>query len=70
MARDLDLLPGRELGVGVLDQLVGLGLEAGDVGVDLHRGIAGRELAQFDDLAFQFGDGAFEVQISVHGVQG
>ena len=68
MARHLDLLPGRQLGIGVFDQLIGLGLQARDVGIDLHRRVLRRKLAQLDDLAFQFGDGTFEIEIGVHGV--
>ena len=53
-----------------LTSCVGLGLEPRDIGVDVHGRVVVGELAQLDDLAFQLGDGAFEIQISVHGVQG
>ncbi|MEI9930484.1 MAG: hypothetical protein WDM89_08005 [Rhizomicrobium sp.] len=37
MPRDLNLLPGRELGIGVAHERVGLGLQPRDLAVDLHR---------------------------------
>ena len=67
MARHLDLLPGRQPRVDVLDQRVRPVLQARDVGVDLHRRVRRRELAQFDDLALKLGNGAFEIEVSVHG---
>ena len=61
MARHKRLLPGRELGIGLIDQLVGLGLQAGDIVIDVHRGVLRRKLAQLHDLSFQLCDGPFEL---------
>ena len=66
MARDQRLLPRRQLGIGIPDQRLGLGLEPRDIGVDVHGRIVGGELAQLDDLAFQFGNRLFEIEIGVH----
>ena len=68
MARDLRLLPRRQLGVEVAQRLRRLGLEpvdlVGDVG-----GVAARlHGAQFLDLLFEFGDRLFEIEIGAHRV--
>ena len=51
MARHLGLLPGVELGVGLLKQALGLGLEARDLLGDVDLAIVG-QVAQLLDLAF------------------
>ena len=67
MARDLDLLPGRQLGVGVADEGVGAILEPDDLRLDLHRRVFLGELLQLNDLAFDLGNRTLEFQIGVHG---
>src|SRR5207302_4459604 len=65
MARDQHLLPGRELGIGLTQLPIGLGLKArrlvGDVDV-----AAVREVPQRLDLALQLGDWLFEFEEMPH----
>jgi hypothetical protein len=61
MARDLGLLPGVELGVGLPEQLLRPGLEAGDLVGEVEVA-AVREVAQLLDLAFQLADRLLEFQ--------
>ena len=68
MAGHERLLPGRELRVGFSDERLRLRLQPGYIVLDMHRGILRRELAQFLDLSFQFGDRLFEIQIDVRRV--
>ena len=66
MAGDLGLLPGRELGIEVLERLRGLGLEAGDLLADRGRAVAGLERAQFLDLGLELGHRLFKIEITAH----
>ena len=77
MAGDHRLLPWRELGIGLADQLVGLGLKARDVvrpRPASPRPRPGRvlrgKLAQFHDFSFEFGNRTFEFEIGVHRCSG
>jgi hypothetical protein len=64
MARDLRLLPRGQLGVSVAQQLVGLGLQAGDLGVDVDVDVrVACRLAQLGDFRLQLGDRLFEIQV-------
>ena len=66
VAGHLGLLPRRELGIGLLEQLVDLGLQLAHFLGDVD--LAGTaQVAQSLDLALQFGDGLLEVQEAVHG---
>ena len=66
VAGDLRLLPRRQFRIGVAQQLVGLGLEPGDLGVDIDGAIGGG-FAQFVDPALQLGDRLFEIEEACHG---
>ena len=64
--RDLRLLPGREIGIKIGKRLLGLGFEprqflANGNGVALRR-----ELAQLQNLGFEFGNRFFKVEIGAH----
>ena len=65
MARDLRLLPRRQLGIGVAQQLARLGLEPVDLGVDVESAAA-RGLAQLGDAGLELGDRLFEIEIGQH----
>ena len=66
MARHLRLLPGRELGIELLERLRGLGLEAGNLLADGDRVLAGLERAQLLDLGLELGHRLFEVEVAAH----
>ena len=66
MARDLRLLPGREIGIEIGKRLPGLGFEprqflANGNGIALRR-----EHAQLQNLGFEFGNRFFKVEIGAH----
>ncbi len=68
MARNLRLLPGGELRVGLPQQLLRLRLQARDLLRDVH--VVGiRQMPQFGDLAFQLRDRFFEIEIVVHEIR-
>ena len=66
MAGDLRLLPGRQLGIGLFQGLLGLGLELGEFLLDRHGALLGRERLQLGDLAFELRDRFFEIEIGAH----
>ncbi len=65
MARDLGLLPGIELAVGLRQELGGAALEAGDLVGQIELGAA-RQMAQLLDLALELGDRLFEIEKAAH----
>ena len=67
MARDLRLLPGRQVRVDLLERERRLDLEPADLLADGDRLVALAHGAQFLDLGLQFGHGLFEVEIGAHG---
>ena len=67
MARHLRLLPGREVGIELLERERRLDLEAADLLADGDRAVALAHGAQFLDLGLQFGHRLFEVEIAAHG---
>ena len=66
MAGDLRLLPGRELGVEILERLRRLGLEAGNLLADGGGAVAGLERAQLLGLGLELGHGLLEVEVAAH----
>ena len=66
MARHQHLLPGRQMRIGVADKLLGARREPRHIAVNIHGRIIFGELSKLDDLAFQFRDGTFEIQV-MHG---
>ena len=66
MARDLRLLPGREIGIEFLEREGGLHLEPADLVADGDRAAGLGHGAQFLDLGLQFGHRLFEVEIGAH----
>src|SRR5262249_10884620 len=67
MAGDLGLLPGRELGIEILERLRRLRLQAGDLLADGGRAVACLERAQLIGLALELGHRLFEIEIAAHG---
>ena len=65
VTRDLGFLPGRQVGVEVLERLGGLGLEPRNLIADRNRA-ASLHGAQLLDLGFEFGNRLFEVEIAAH----
>ena len=65
MTRDQDLLPRRELVIGLGEKPVSLDLKLGHLFSDIHVTV-GVEVPQFLDLAFKLGDGFFEIKIIGH----
>ncbi len=65
VARHLNLVPGGELGVGLAQQAVRLGLQLTDFLGDADVAV-GLEVPKFLDLAFELGDGFFEIKILGH----
>ena len=68
MARHLRLLPGRELGIELLERERRLDLEPVDLLADGDRVAGLGHGAQFLDLGLQFGHRLFEVEIGAHEV--
>src|SRR3546814_9805746 len=66
MAGDLDLLPGRELGVDLPELAVRLRLEVADFLTDIHA--VRRQMAELLDLGFELKERLFEVEGGQHGV--
>ena len=66
MARDLRLLPGREVGVEVRSVCAALASRRRDLLADGGRAVAGLERAQFLDLGLDLGHRFFEVEIAAH----
>jgi hypothetical protein len=61
MPRDLRLLPGREFGVGLTQELVRATLEPRDLVAEVELAVL-RQMTQLLDLAFQLADGLFELE--------
>ena len=70
MPGDLRLLPGGELRIGLLQRLLRLGLELGELLLDGHRALLGGERFELGDLAFKLGNRLFEIEISAHLAEG
>ena len=66
MTRDLRLLPRRQLCISVAQQLVGLGLEPADLGIDIDVSRAARGFAQLGDPGLELGDRLFKIEVSQH----
>jgi hypothetical protein len=66
MAGHLRLLPGRQLAVDVAQGIGDALFEPRDLLGDIDGLAAVGELLELEDLAFQIGDGLFEVEIIVH----
>jgi hypothetical protein len=62
LARDLGLLPGRELGISLAQQPLGAGLEPADLVRQVELAAAAAQVAQLLDLAFQLADRFLEVE--------
>ena len=69
MARNLRLLPGGELGIGLLKGLPGLPLELGKLLLDGNRVLLAGERFQLGDLAFELGNRLFEIEIGAHQIR-
>ena len=67
MPRDLRLLPGIEARIGFFERRLRLLAKPRDFFLDRNRAVAVAERAQLLDLAFEFGNGFFKVEISAHG---
>jgi hypothetical protein len=65
VARDLRLLPGRQLAVGGREQLRRAALEPGDLVLEVELAAVG-EVPQLLDLALELGDRLFEIQQAAH----
>ena len=61
MARNFRDLPGRQVGIDVLGELLAFLAELVDLIGDIHRAF-GLHIAQFLDFAFEFGNRVFEIQ--------
>ena len=61
MPRELRDLPGREIREDALRELLALGLQPRDLFLDVDRG-ARRNVFQFFDLGFKFGDRLLEIE--------
>ena len=68
MARDLRLLPGRQVGIELLERLRRLGLEPRDLLADGDRVAARAHGAQLLDLGLELGHRLFEIEIAAHRV--
>ena len=69
MPRDLRLLPRRQLGIGVFEQLLGLGFELGYFGIDIDFA-GGCRVPQFRNPLVQRGNRFFKLEISKHRRRG
>ena len=67
MARHLRLLPGRQVGIELLERERRLHLEAIDFVADRDGAAGLRHGAQLLDLGLQFGHRLFEIEIAAHG---
>src|SRR5688572_28641309 len=67
MPRHQRLLPRRQTGIGLADKLIDLRLQTLDLVVDGNGLPLRAQLPKIFDLAFQFGDGLFEVEENIHG---
>jgi hypothetical protein len=65
MTRYLHLLPGRKLGIELLEEFVRLGLELGDLVGDVNGAVV-TEVTQVLDLSFQLGEWFFEIDKIMH----
>ena len=63
VARDLRLLPGIEMGVGLSPPFGDAAAQRGDLGVERARTLGFGELRQLFELGLEIGDRAFEIQI-------
>jgi hypothetical protein len=70
MPGDQRLLPRRELALDVALRVFGAPRQASDLIADLDRLAVLGELFQFEDLAFEIGDGLFEIEIIIHSPSG
>ena len=66
MPRDLRLLPGRQIGIKIGKRLLGLGFEPGQFLANGNGVALRRELAEFQHLGFEFGNGFFKIEIASH----
>ena len=66
MPRDLRLLPGRQIGIKIGKCLLGLGFEPGQVLANSNGIALRRELAEFQNLGFEFGNWFFKIEIALH----
>ena len=66
MARDLGLLPRRQIGVEIGERVGRLALETGDLLADRRRGVGIGERAQLLDLGLDLGDRLFEIEVAAH----
>jgi hypothetical protein len=62
LARDLGLLPGRQLGIGLAQQALGAGFEPADLLRQVELVAAAAQVAQLLDLAFQLADRFLEIE--------
>ena len=70
VAGDLRLLPGGQLGIGLLQSFARLGFELGKLLLDGHGVLLGGERFELGDLAFKLGNRLFEIEISAHLAKG
>ena len=66
MPGDLRLLPGRQIGIKIGKRLLGLGFEPGQFLANGNGVALRRELAEFQNLGFEFGDWFFKIEIASH----
>src|SRR5580704_15402842 len=66
MPRDLRLLPGRQIGIKIGERLLGLGFEPGQFLANGNGVALRRDLAEFQNLGFEFGNGFFKIEIASH----
>ena len=70
MPRDLRLLPGGERRIGLLQSLLRLGLQLGELLLDGHGVLVGGERFQLGDLTFKLGNRLFEIEVCAHVAKG
>jgi hypothetical protein len=66
MPRDLRLLPGRQIGIKIGKRLLRLGFEPGQFLANSNGVTLSRELAEFQNLGFEFGNRFFKIEIASH----